>query len=148
MANLVYTRAKAKFLSGDLDLNTHDIRALLVMSNTTADTEEDTEFISGFTTLDEMDGTGYARVALTGEAVAADTTNDRGEFTSDVITFAGVDAGTRSVTALVLFRFVTNDADSIPIAYIDTDATGLFPFVANGGDIIITPDAEGILQLA
>ena len=148
MANLIYTRTKAKLMSGDLDLDTHDIRAMLVMTNTTADTEEDTEFVSGFTTLDEMDGAGYARVALTGEAVAADTVNNRGEFTCDTITFPSVDAGTRQVAAMLLYRHVTNDADSIPIAYIDTLGVGSFPFTANGGDVQIAPDAEGVLQLA
>lgn len=41
MANFVYTPAKSKFLSADLDLNSHDIRVGIVMTNTTADTEQD-----------------------------------------------------------------------------------------------------------
>ena len=56
MASFVYTYAKTKLLSGDLDLNAHDIRLMLVMTNTTADTEADKVFVGDFTTLDEMDG--------------------------------------------------------------------------------------------
>ena len=144
MANFVYTTAKKGLMDGTIDLNSHDIRALLVMTNTTCDTEEDKTFIDQFTTLDELDATNYARVALTSEAVAADDGNDRGEFTADAIVFSTVlNDGTRQVAGLVLFRFVTNDADSIPIAYIDDGA----PYTPGGGDITYTPNAEGILQL-
>lgn len=141
--SFAYTRAKAKLISGDIDLNTHDIRALLVMTNTTADTEEDTEFISGVATLDEMNGANYARQALANEAVAADLVNNRGEFDADDITFTSLGVGTRQVAAVVIFRFVTNDADSPLIGYIDT---GGFPLWTNGGNLSIQWNAEGILQ--
>jgi len=143
MANFVYTTAKKGLMDGSIDLNTHDIRAILVMTNTTCDTEEDKTFIDQFTTLDEMDGAGYSRVALTSEAVANDDANNRGEFTADAITFTAVSAGTRQVAGLVLYRFVTNDTDSIPIAFIDDSA----PYTPGGGNIVYTPNAEGILQL-
>jgi hypothetical protein len=143
MANFVYTEAKRALLAGELDMNAHDIRVMLVMTNTTADTEEDKTTISGFTTLDEMDGAGYARQALANEAVAADNPNNRGEFDADNVNIANVSAGTRQVAGVVVFRHVTNDADSVPICYIDDDC----PFDANGGDIDITWNAEGILQL-
>ena len=147
MANFAYNLAKSKLLKGAIDLDSggDDVRAILVMTNTTADTEDDKEFISGFTTLDEMDGAGYARVALTGESVGDDAANDRAEFDGTDITFSGVSAGTRSVQAMVIYKHVTNDADSIPIAFIDT---GGFPFAPGGGDITVTWNAEGILQLA
>lgn len=123
---------------------TGDVRAALVMTNTTADTEVDTEFMSGFTTLDEMDGVGYARVALAAEAFAVDLANNRWEFAASAFTFAAVAAGTRQVQGLLLYLHVTNDADSKPLMYID--GTG-FPFTANGEDIVSTPNAEGILQI-
>ncbi len=117
---------------------TGDVRAALVMSNTTADTEVDAEFISSFTTLDEYDGAAYARVALTSEAFAADLANDRFEFTSAAITFSGIGVGTRQAVGLLLYLHVTNDADSKPLMYID--GTG-FPFDGNGSDVVLTPDA-------
>jgi hypothetical protein len=142
MASKYFTRALGLINSTVL---TGDIRAALVMTNTTADTEVDTEFMAGFGTLDEMDGSGYARVALTGEAFAVDLANDRWEFTSSAFTFTAVGAGTRQVQGLLLYLHVTNDADSKPLMYID--GTG-FPFTANGEDIVITPAAEGIAQFA
>ena len=140
MASKYFTRALGLINPTVL---TGDIRAVLVMTNTTADTEVDTEFMSGFTTLDEMDGVGYARVALAAEAFAVDLVNDRWEFAASPFTFAAVSAGTRQVQGLLLYLHVTNDADSKPLMYID--GTG-FPFTANGEDIVCTPSAEGIAQ--
>ena len=145
MASLVYTKAKANLLSADIDLNADDIRVVLVMTDSTADTEEDTTFMDQFSTLDEMDGAGYSRQAIANEAVNIDNANDRGEFDGDDITFSGVSAGTRNVLGMIVYKHVTNDADSIPIAYIDT---GGFPITPNGGDITISWNVEGILQLS
>src|SRR5687768_7611369 len=143
MASFVYTKAKGNLLSGDIDLNAHDIRVALVMTNTTADTEADTTFMNLFTTLDEFDGANYARKTLANEAVNIDNANDRGEFDADDITWTALGAGTRAAQAMIVFKFVTNDADSVPIAFIDS---GGFPITANGGDLTISWNAEGILQ--
>ena len=145
MASFVYTNAKRAFLAGELNLASNDIRAMLVMANTTADTDKDVATIGAITTLDEMDGAGYARVALTGEAVSADNANDRGEFTADDIVFQNVSAGTRSVAAVVLYKHVTNDTDSIPLAYIDTASGITFPITPNGGDLRFAASAAGLI---
>ena len=148
MANFQYTYAKSKIMSGDIDL-TGDIRILMVMSNSTCDTEADVEFIAGFGTLDECDGATYARVPLVGEAVAPDLPNDRGEFDANDLApaWATLGVGARQNIGIVVFLFVTNDADSIPIYWIDT-CTGVgFPFDGNGGVVNITFNAEGIGQI-
>lgn len=143
MASLAYTYAKAKLLSGDIDLNADDIRILMVMSNTTCDTEEDKVFIDDFTTLDECDGANYVRKALADEAVAADEANDRGEFDATDVVFTALGVGTRQNVGIVVYKHVNDDTDSIPIAYIDT---GGFPFDGNGGNVTVQWNAEGILQ--
>ena len=56
---------------------------------------------------------------------------------------AALGAGTRQALGMVLFRFVTNDADSPVIAYIDS---GGFPFSGNGGNVDVAWNLEGILQ--
>lgn len=147
MASFVYNKWKTKLLKGDVDLDEgqNDIRAVLVMTNTTADTEDDTEFVSGFTTLDEMDGVNYARKTFSSQAVNEDLANNRAEFDGENFTWTALGAGTRQIAGVLIIRHVTNDTDSIPIAYIDT---GGFPFTANGGDFTITWNAEGIVQAA
>lgn len=150
MASFVFTRTKRDLMKGDMDFDAAgaDIRAILVMTNTTADTEEDTTTIAGFTTLDEFDGSSYTTVTgldIGTQVVNEDTANDRAEFDSTNITFSGVGAGTRLITGMVIFRFVTNFNSSIPIAYVDFSSTP-GNFAANGGDISITWDAQGIIQ--
>lgn len=143
-----YTNAKRAILAGEIDLDTagDDVRLLLVMSNTTADTTEDAATITGLGTLDEMDGSGYARQALAGEAVTADNANDRGEFDANDTQFASVSAGTRQVVGAVLYKHVDGTpGNDIPIAYID--GTG-FPFDPGGGNIDFAWNAEGILHAA
>ena len=150
MANFVYTRAKTNLAKGLLNLHTggDDIRVMLLMTDTTADTQEDVATISAFTTLDEMDGSGYTRQALANEVVNEDAANNRAEFDADNAEFGSVGAGTRSVAAALLYKHVTNDTDSIPIAYIDTVSSGpTFPFAGNGSTITLVWNAEGILQV-
>ncbi len=154
MANFVYTRAKTLLAQGSLDLDGvgSDIRAMLVMENTTADTEEDKTTLtgpSGFTTLGELDGGGgYARITLTSKVVNEDTANNRAEFVATDITFSACNVGTNKVAAILLFLHVNNDADSVPVAYIDTVSSGpTFPFWTNGGDVTVQWNAEGILQI-
>jgi len=144
MANFVYTVAKAELLKGTLDFDApNDFRVLLVMTNTTADTEADVATVSAFTTLDEYDGANYARKELASDTVTKDDANDRGEYDAADITWTALGAGTRNAQAAVLIKHVTDDTDSIPIAYIDT---GGFPFAGNGGNVTIQWPAEGILQ--
>ncbi len=145
MASLVYTRAKYQIANGDIDLTGDDIRVFLVKvaGSTTTDTEEDTTFIDQFTTLGEVSATNYVRKALAGEVVNEDTANDRAEFDATDVTWSSLGgASNDTIGALIVFKFVTNDTDSIPIAYIElTDTT------TNGGDITVSWNVEGIIQL-
>ena len=145
--SFVYTPAKELILKGDLDFDEagHDLRMLLVMTNTTADTEQDTGLLSAFTTLDEYDGTGYSRASLASQSVVRDDPNNRAEFsaTSPVSFGATVGAGTRNAQAAILYRHVGADSANIPIAFIDS---GGFPLNGGGGPFQLAINAEGLLQ--
>ena len=145
MADFVYNEAKRALASGELDFTSDDIRVLLVMTNTTADTEDDVNTFAGFSTLDEFDGSNYSSggVALTGEAVNEDAGNNRAEFDANNATFSSIGAGTRQIQACIVYKWITNLNSSLPIAYIDS---GGFPISANGGDLTIQWNAEGILN--
>lgn len=147
MANFIYNEAKRALAEGEIDLGTggNDIRVILVMTNTTADTEDDANTISGFTTLDEADGANYARKVLANEVVNEDAANNRAEFDADNITWSALGVGTRNYAGMIVYKHVTNDTDSIPLAYIDT---GGFPFAGNGSDVTVTWNAEGIIQVS
>lgn len=140
-----FNNAKQQISSGNLDFSTDDIRVVLVMTDTTVDTEVDVTFLSAFTTLDEMDGANYARKPFANETLTKDAPNNRSEFDADDITYTALGAGTRQVSGALLYLHVTNDADSPAVAYIDD---GGFPIIANGGDVTIQWNAEGILHFS
>ncbi len=144
MANFFYDNALLLLSNGGLDLVNDDIRFLMAMTNTTADTEKDKLTISGFTTLDEADGAGYARKTLSGQAATVDNANHRSEVDCDDVPWASIGAGTRQYQGIVAFKFVTNDSDSIPVAWIDS---GGFPFNGNGSPVTAQINADGFAQI-
>lgn len=145
MANFCYSKYKAQLLAGAINMGTADIRVALVMTNTTANTQQDVTSFAGFTTTDEYDGTGYTSPgqALATKAVTQDTTNHRGMFDADDLTWTSLAAGTRQCKAAIVYLFITNIAGSLPIAYIDT---GGFPFAGNGSNVTIQWNSAGIIQ--
>tara|TARA_R100000808_G_scaffold25092_1_gene61752 strand:- start:4861 stop:5286 length:426 start_codon:yes stop_codon:yes gene_type:complete len=120
-----------------------DVRAALVMTNTTADTEEETALMNAFTTLDETAGSGYVRKALANQAVAIDTTNDRIEFDFDDITWSSLGNGARDLQGMLLLKHVNDDTDSIPIAFIEFSANQS----PGGSDFTVSIDAEGAIHI-
>lgn len=143
--SFIYTPFKGNALGRGtrIDWDTDDIRVLLVMNLTTADTEEDLEFIGSLTTLDEMDGANYVRKALANEALNLDAGNDRYEADADDVTWTALGNGTSKVTGAVIYKQITNDADSPLIAYINDSP---FPFDPEGLDFTLSWNAQGIIQ--
>ena len=147
--SFVYTPEKQRAATGAVNYAEagDDLRLMLVMTNTTADTEEDSSVIADITTLDEYDGSGYSRAALASQVVTQDSPNNRSEVsaTSPVSFGATVGAGTRQAQAAILYRFVDGTAanDQL-VAFIDT---GGFPLNGGGGPFEFAINAEGILQI-
>lgn len=145
MASFAFTNAKRAFLAGELDLAAagDDIRALLVMTNNTSPSNEDGATLATIGTLDECDDTGYARHTFSSEAVAADNTNNRGEFDAEDCPFTFNGNASRQVAAIIIYKHVDGtNANDIPLFYIDS---GGFPFTATGS-VTIQWNAEGIAQ--
>lgn len=142
MASNVKNIAKSRQMSGDMDLNGDDMRLLLAMTNTTIDTDVDTDNLGSYT-IDEMDGTNYARQNLANEAVNTDDANDRAEFDADDISIAALGNGTRQMQGAEIHEFITNDAGSFPLCWVEFAAT----INPGGSTFTITWNAEGIVQL-
>lgn len=125
MANALYAKGKEKMLSGAINFAADTIKAVLV-KNTYPQNLATDEFASALTAYrlnaDQTLGT---------KSVAA------GVFDAADVTFTAVTAGDTS-EGIVLIKWVTTDADSPLLAYIDT-ITG-FPLATNGGDITIQWD--------
>ena len=125
MANAFYRKGAEKIITGAIDFTTDTIKARLV-KNTYAQNLSTDEFVSSVTAI-----TGTTDVTL-----ASKTVTD-GVFDAADVTWSAVAAGETS-EGVVLYKFVTVDADSPVIAYIDT-ITG-FPLATNGGDIVVQWD--------
>lgn len=141
MASTVKNIAKGRTWSGDMDLNADDMRLILCMTNTTADTDVDADNTSGYT-LDEMDGANYARQNLANEAVNVDDANDRAEFDADDVQIASLGNGTRQMQGALIHEFITNDAGSFPFVFVEFAAT----INPGGSTFTIAWNAEGIAQ--
>lgn len=143
MASFVYTPSLSRMGRGTFDWVGQDIRTLLVMSNTTANTDQDVENIADIGTLDEMDGANYVRKAAANEADSQDDPNNRLELSFDPIVWTALGNGTRAVVGMVIYQHVTNDADALLIAYVDLGTIN-----PGGADLTITNNAQGIIQIA
>lgn len=115
-----------------INWGTDTIRARLVASSFTP-TKDDTS-MTGYTTIgtDQTLGT---------KTFTEDTTNDRIVYDAADPTWTAV-AGGSTIGWVAIFKFVTNDAGSTPIAIIDVTDTA-----TNGGDITVQFDAGGIFYL-
>lgn len=144
MASFVYTKFKEMAGQGLIDLSSDTLKIILVGSTTTADTEEDTQYIGDFSTLGELANSGnYSRKTLGSVTFAADNSNNRAELHCSNVAWTALTGTPAQPVGAILCKHVTNDADSVAIAWIDGSA---WP-ITNGGDYTIVIDAEGLLQL-
>jgi len=147
MASAIPNSAKVRLLAADIDLDGDDIRARLCMTDTTCDTEVDAiNDLADYSTIDESDATGYADVALTSEAVAADDANDRAEFDAANVSFAGLSGdATRDYQGVLLYKYVDGtNANDLPLCFIDFTAD----IPSSATQVDIPWSAEGLLQLS
>lgn len=131
MAN-VYNNAKTLFMNSntlDLDAGGDTYRVLLLKSSETYDPDD--VYVSDL--ANEITGT--TRQDLGGRVVAQDDTNDRADFSGNNVTFPTVPA-TQTIGSAVIYKFVTNDSDSILVAYFDLDDTA-----ADGSNVQVRWDS-------
>jgi len=143
MASVVYN--EFKYRSAVAYMSGKDIRARLVMTNTTCDTENDgIANLSDFSAIDPADAGGYADVALAGEATSKDDSGDRGEIDANDVVFSSLDGdATRDYQGVLLYEYVDGtDANDIPVAFIDFSAD-----ISSAATQVTVPwDADGIIQ--
>lgn len=126
MASFVHNSGAAGLSSGGgITYASDTIKARLVASSVTPN--KDDAVMTGYTAIgtDQTLGT---------KSKSTDTANDRIVFTAAALTWTAV-AGGSTVGYVTIYKFVTNDADSIPIATIDVADTA-----TNGGNLTLTAD--------
>jgi hypothetical protein len=135
MASFVFQQGANHLLGASTAISwTGDtIKARLVASSVTPNKDDDV--MTGYTAI----GTDQTLGTKAGPTI--DDANDRNKYTAANPTWTAV-AGGSTVGWVVLYKFVTNDADSIPITNLDVPDTP-----TNGGDIAITFDTTGCFYL-
>lgn len=122
-----------------VDIATADLRWLL-LKGTGYTFSPDHDTVAALTPgTNEVSVAGYARQTLTGGTRTVDDANDRVTYTADDPDFGTLDPG-ETVTATVLYRHVTNDSDSVPVAYFNFSGVAtnaLDPFVVQFTDDVI-----------
>jgi len=143
MANSVTNKLKFRLLSGAVNLDTADLRLLLLKSSTpTPDTNTVSDLTPG---TNELTVGGYARQALANTTVTEDDTNDFAYLDADDVVFTSLVTG-ETITWAELFEFITNDAGSFVYGNYDVTDTP-----TNGGNITIqwnTPANGGVIKAA
>lgn len=133
MANAIYPLYKQALLdaSANVDLNDGTVKVALIDTGTYTYNSAH-EFYSS-----------VSGVVGTPQTIA-NTTVTNGLFDGDNVTFTAVTGN--SAEALLIYIDTGSAATSRLVAWIDTGVTGL-PVTPNGGDITITWNASGIVQL-
>lgn len=117
MAETIYNVFKKQLADGSQDWVNDNHEALLLTGAVTINPDHATvSAVVGANT--EASDASYGRVALTSETNTQDDANDRANLDAATIDFTTLDNETP--TAMLIFKQVTNDADSIPISIHDT----------------------------
>lgn len=125
MAETAYNVAKAELLRADIDLESADIRALLVTGATAFDPDHAT-ITALLAARPEVSHGSYARQALASKTVTQDDANNRANFDAATVDFGALTGVTP--TAIVFYLHVGADSSNIPISAHDTG----FGITANG----------------
>lgn len=133
MANTLYPKYKEALLdaSSNVDLNDGTVKVALIDTGTYT-------YSAAHDFYDDLSG-----VVGTPQTIA-NTTVTNGLLDGDNVTFTALSGD--SVEALVIYIDTGVAGTSRLVAYIDTGVTGL-PLTPNGGDVTITWNASGIVQL-
>ncbi len=151
MATFVYNLAASEIAKGNIDLLADTIKIMLVKSGYVADRDHDFIDESGANDPidEELTVSGYTggfggagRKALASKTITEDDANDRAEFDCADITWTALGTG-ETIAGAIIVKEVTNDADSILIAYLDLTDTP-----TNGSDVTLTINAEGVIQFS
>jgi len=143
MASVVFQNALLKTFEGDLDWETANLDALLLMTNTTADTNPDADTCADLT-LDEADATGYNHEDITSPAVSADDADNEMVWTSDNWVWSGLSGdATRDYQGALVVQYVDGGNGDIPMLFVDFDSD-----VTSAATQVTAPaPAEGFLNI-
>lgn len=136
MADVAYNRGLDEFGGGQWAGSTFKF---LLLKGSGYTVNKDHDFVADVTPAsNETALAGYGRVTAGSKTRTIDDTNDRITYDCADPAFGSIAAGD-TISAMVLFRFVTNDADSILVGYYDLPDT-----ITNGTPFTPVLSASGV----
>jgi len=140
MADVIYDSFRRDIMNGSIDLDTDTIKVMLVTSSYTP---SQTAHTKKSDVTNEVSGTGYTAggSTLTTASVTADTTNHKGVFTADNVSWS---SSTITARGAVIYKSTGTDSTSPLICYLDFGSDK----VSTSGTFTISWNASGILTLA
>lgn len=120
MADIAYNRGKFRVAGGDTQLDGgSDLRMLLITGTKTGADDPDLDTVAD---LDAVSGVGIhtERVALTGETLTQDDTNNRANADANTVAFA-VSAGVTALAAVIYDEGGGTDATRHLLAFYDSN---------------------------
>lgn len=138
MASLVTNRGKVILVTNGWAGTSYRV-ALVTASYTPS---ADHNFVADLT--NELSGGNYARQTLASLTVTENDTDDRAQLDAADTVFSSLQLAAGTPRYAVVYRNVTNDADSPIIAAIDL---GDPPTAPTGADFTVAWDATGIIRL-
>lgn len=153
--SFIYPKITERAFSGQFDWTTANLRLALLMSNEIASTSPAIEFVGDLTgaELDEYDGAGYARTALTALALELVVPSVPVTPPTAILRLKAaqtdtpsISAGTRLCTVGLLLEHVGADSVNPVVAILDDPPW--FPFQGQGRPAKFAWDAvKGVLEL-
>lgn len=151
MATFAYPIGDLNMRNGTIDVDTDTIKVTLLLTNTTADTEQDVADVDALTTLDEPSDAGGFTWGFGGSGRKTATitaTRSAGQVQINIpagtTTWASLplDVSGRSVAGALLFSAGSvNDTDAYPIAWLEFTS----PVAPNGTDFVVTWDGAEVV---
>jgi hypothetical protein len=150
MANILYNAGMRDLFVNGKTLATGVYKAMLERSTSTYTPNKDHDLINpatDFTGFVEITVASYLRKTITTPTVAEVDASDLVKLDFDDVAFGSLEAG-QTVKSIIVFRFVTDDTDSVPLARIDTDTGALLPRALGGGAFTLQISASGFITVA
>lgn len=109
------------------------------------------DVLDGGTTGAEFDDTNYTRKLLSGQSVTEDNTDNEGVWDASNLTWQSL-GGSQSIEAILIYKQIGGD-DTTPgddpiIRILDDSEEADLPLPTNGGDVTISWNSEGIINIA
>lgn len=149
MANRMYNNSLEQLFTAGVDLGSGgaDVRVLLLGGAGYVYTfDPDDVFVADLTPgTNELAGTGYGRITMTGETVTQNDTDDRVEWDATDTDFGTLNADNGDIDAVILFVHTGNDATATLIAFLDIINPAL-PFTTAGVNFTVQWNVAGIMH--